>query len=619
MATSRSWASFPRRNTDTSTNDEDQSLENLTQPTKPEPQETIRRLTSRETLFMSPSKTWNLYRRNPWYLSWQQETWAMIFSLSCLIAVAVIMAWIDGKRLSIWHWAIQPNAVISVLIVSSKAALMISTASCVSQLKWTHFQKRPRQLRDLEGFDDASRGAWGSVQLLFSPSGYLNVAVTLGCAVTVLVLAMETFGQQLLSFPERRIPVTNETASFPVIQNFNAMPSWGTGVQLSDRLLKSRLGLMESIYGQTTDPPFDCPASSCSWDSHVTLGLCSRCEDVSSTPGGCEIKITTKSNKFDQYNETTLECDYDTGKGRNLTTIRRALGVAKDIPDPNNASAWTYSTAIDVSTWDTDAFYNKGQPAVAFNFSAIVTNDTWERPQITTCSLYFCAWVYENSTAQGQNFNEGKLEKYILGYDSIQRTQTGPGANMDTSNYTFSANGTGFPSDKHNETFTVYGDADSEMFGHLTTILESSTFSYVSGSNASTAGLGDALMVNPNITELADRMSTSMTNVWRQYQSTPAIGTAWESVAFIHVEWAWLALPAAAVAGAGAVLLMTLIQNRRTVLWKSSVLPYSFRSLHGWEDADFDMETLDEIRDRAKEMKGQLIGDENERVRLVKS
>ncbi|THY48957.1 hypothetical protein D6C97_07487 [Aureobasidium pullulans] len=190
---------------------------------------------------------------------------------------------------------------------------------------------------------------------------------------------------------------------------------------------------------------------------------------------------------------------------------------------------------------------------------------------------------------------------------------------MDTSNYTFSANGTGFPNDKHNETFTVYGDADSEMFGHLTTILESSTFSYVSGSNASTAGLGDALMVNPNITELADRMSTSMTNVWRQYQSTPAIGTAWESVAFIHVEWAWLALPAAAVAGAGAVLLMTLIQNRRTVLWKSSVLPYSFRSLHGWEDADFDMETLDEIRDRAKEMKGQLIGDQNERVRLVKS
>ncbi|TIA60109.1 hypothetical protein D6C77_04386 [Aureobasidium pullulans] len=622
MATSRSWASFPRRNTDTSTNDEDQSLENLTQPTKPEPQETIRRLTSRETLFMSPSKTWNLYRRNPWYLSWQQETWAMIFSLSCLIAVAVIMAWIDGKRLSIWHWAIQPNAVISVLIVSSKAALMISTASCVSQLKWTHFQKRPRQLRDLEGFDDASRGAWGSLQLLFSPSGYLNVAVTLGCSVTVLVLAMETFGQQLLSFPERRVTVANETASFPVIQNFDPVSSWGTtGIRLSDRLLKSRLGLMESVYGQTTDPPFDCPASSCSWGSHVTLGLCSSCHDISETESHCRIKITTIPTQSGGYNMTTLECDYPTYQGRhNVTTVRSANNLTKyGIPDVQDASSWTYDTAIDIVTWPDENFYYVGQPAVAFNFSAIVTNDTWDRPQITTCSITYCAWVYENSTAQGQDFHTERLDKYVLGWHSVERTETGPGGNSRETNYTFSGSGTGFPSDKHNDTFSVYGVASDEMWGHMETILQSSTLDYVQGSNITTAGLGNALIMNPNITELADRMTTSITNVWRQYQSTPAIGTAWESVAFIHVDWQWLALPATAVMGAGAVLLMTLVQNRRTVLWKSSVLPYSFRSLHGWEDADFDMETLDEIRERAKEMKGQLVGDENERVRLVKS
>jgi hypothetical protein len=157
------------------------------------------------------------------------------------------------------------------------------------------------------------------------------------------------------------------------------------------------------------------------------------------------------------------------------------------------------------------------------------------------------------------------------------------------------------------------------MVSHLGTILRSSTYNYLSGSNGSSAGLGDALIMNPNITELSDRMATSLTNVWRQYQSTPAIGTAWESVAFIHVDWAWLTLPAIAVLTAGVVLLMTLLQNRRTVLWKSSVLPYSFRVLHGWSDAEFDMETLEEIRKRAKEMTGQLVGDENERVRLVKA
>ncbi|KAH0399802.1 hypothetical protein KCU89_g5838, partial [Aureobasidium melanogenum] len=565
---------------------------------------------------MSPTATWNLYRHNPWYLSWQQETWAMIFSLACLVAVAVIMAWIDGKRLSIWHWAIQPNAVISVLIVSSKAALMISTASCVSQLKWTHFQQKPRTLKDLEGFDDASRGAYGSLCLLMSRSGYLNIAVTLGCAVTVLVLAMETFGQQLLSFPEKTVAVANETASFPVIQNFEAMPYWGgLGRQLSDRLLKSRLGLMESIYGQSIDPPFDCGASSCSWGSHVTLGLCSSCRDISSVPGDCVVKITGIPSHFLNsqhetvdmtYNVTTLECNYDAAGGaggHNLTTIRgtNSTAIGTGTPDPNILSHWRYQTAIDITTWNYEGFYYKGQPAVALNFSVIVTNDTWARPQITTCTLQYCAWVYENSTAKGQDFDDGKLKKYNLGYDSVELYQTGPGASASATytNYTFRANGTGFPSNKHNDTFKVYGNANAEMVSHLGTILRSSTYNYLSGSNGSSAGLGDALIMNPNITELSDRMATSLTNVWRQYQSTPAI--------------------AIAVLTAGVVLLMTLLQNRRTVLWKSSVLPYSFRVLHGWSDAEFDMETLEEIRKRAKEMTGQLVGDENERVRLVKA
>ncbi|KAK6005885.1 hypothetical protein QM012_007527 [Aureobasidium pullulans] len=644
MASPSRWTSIPRR--DSTSSSSSHSVDPLSQQqpaqAKPEPTAKVRSLKDKQSMgsfFMSPTATWNLYRHNPWYLSWQQETWAIIFSVACLIAVAVIMAWIDGKKLSVWHWAIQPNAVISVLIVSSKAALMISTASCVSQLKWTHFQKKPRTLKDLEGFDDASRGAYGSLCLLMSRSGYLNIAVTLGCAVTVLVLAMETFGQQLLSFPERRVAVANETASFPVIQNFEAMPSWGGhGRQLSDRLLKSRLGLMESIYGQTTESPFDCGASSCSWDSHVTLGLCSSCRDISSAPGDCVIKITSTPSSYlnmqnelvkTTYNVTTLECNYDaaggipTAGGYNVTTIRaqNLTGIVSPKPDPNNASAWYYKTAIDIKTWNDEGFWYKGQPAVTMNFSAIVTNDTWKRPQITTCTLSYCAWLYENSTAQGQDFNDGKLGKYILGYESIKRGYTGQGASasMSQTNYTFRANGTGFPSDRHNDTFVVYGDASSEMFSHLVTILESSTYDYQTGSNASSAGLGDALIMNPKITELADRMTISLTNVWRQYQSSPAMGVAWESVAFIHVEWPCLALPAVAVMSAGIVLLMTLLQNRRTVLWKSSVLPYSFRVLHGWDDTEFDLETLEEIRNRAKEMTGQLVGNENERVRLVKA
>jgi hypothetical protein len=510
----------------------------------------------------------------------------------------------------------------------------LSTAACLSQLKWTHFQSAPRKLKDLETFDDASRGPWGSLRLLFARgTGSLDAAVRLGCAITVLVLAMETFGQQLLSFPERRVPVAGEVASFPTIQNLVEMPNVAreNGLRLSDRLLQSRLSLMESIYGRTTAAPYECGASECSWGSHVTLGLCSSCTDVSDAQPRCTVKrlvnprswVDNDNQTHDtSYNTTTLECDY-MANAQAITSIRswKFDYDRSAVPDPNNASAWRYNTGIAIGTHIGDAYYNKGQPAVALNFSVMMTNDTWQRPRITACTLNYCAWVYENSTAKGQDFNVGNLNKYILGYEHIQRTENGPGGNFRESNFTFRANGTGFPSDKHNDTFLVYGVADNELTGHLSTILDSTSYDYHSTTYSpdKTPGLGEAMLANPNITELADRMATSLTNVLRQYENTQAVGTAWESVAFIHVEWVWLTLPAVAVLGASVVLIMTLIQNRRTVLWKSSVLPYSFRALQGWEDTEFDMETLEEIRERAKEMTGQLVGDVNERVRLVKS
>ncbi|KAG9526934.1 hypothetical protein KCV07_g456, partial [Aureobasidium melanogenum] len=414
MASPSRWTSIPRR--DSTSSSSSHSLDSLAQQqpeqAKPEPKAKVRSLKEKQSLpsfFMSPTATWNLYRHNPWYLSWQQETWAMIFSLACLIAVAVIMAWVDGKRLSIWHWAIQPNAVISVLIVSSKAALMISTASCVSQLKWTHFQQKPRTLKDLEGFDDASRGAYGSLCLLMSRSGYLNIAVTLGCAVTVLVLAMETFGQQLLSFPEKTVAVANETASFPVLQDLLQMPYWGAFTErprprLSIALHPHALGIATSLWG------------------------CVRAVGIS---------VWTQT-----YNHTSLICDY-VGDGdklhagsRNLTTIRHQKSdqvLNPDIPDPNNASAWTYDTAIDIMAWNDEGFY------------------------------------YKDHYLYPANFNDGKLGKYNLGYDSVQLHDSGHGLpnSMAYTNYTFRANGTGFPSDKHNDTFKVYYPQGVNLQLHL--------------------------------------------------------------------------------------------------------------------------------------------------------
>ena len=43
---------------------------------------------------------------------------------------------------------------------------MIPVIECISQLKWLWFVDRYRILADFDVFDRASRGSWGSLQLL---------------------------------------------------------------------------------------------------------------------------------------------------------------------------------------------------------------------------------------------------------------------------------------------------------------------------------------------------------------------------------------------------------------------------------------------------------------------
>ncbi|KAI0817888.1 hypothetical protein GGR55DRAFT_622433 [Xylaria sp. FL0064] len=43
---------------------------------------------------------------------------------------------------------------------------MLPPSECISQLKWQWFSQQPRRLIDIEHFDAASRGPWGSLRFL---------------------------------------------------------------------------------------------------------------------------------------------------------------------------------------------------------------------------------------------------------------------------------------------------------------------------------------------------------------------------------------------------------------------------------------------------------------------
>lgn len=83
-----------------------------------------------------------------------------------MAAAAAVLAMHDGKRLNEWKFAASINTVISVLGVISKAALAFAVSSSLGQHKWNWFWVRQDQLNVFAKFDGASRGLWGSLNLL---------------------------------------------------------------------------------------------------------------------------------------------------------------------------------------------------------------------------------------------------------------------------------------------------------------------------------------------------------------------------------------------------------------------------------------------------------------------
>lgn len=62
------------------------------------------------------------------------------------------------------------NSILSISATVSKSSLLMANAAAMSQLKWIRLGSRSKRHRlyDIQLYDDASRGPWGSLMLLMS-------------------------------------------------------------------------------------------------------------------------------------------------------------------------------------------------------------------------------------------------------------------------------------------------------------------------------------------------------------------------------------------------------------------------------------------------------------------
>ncbi|KAJ0419625.1 hypothetical protein BJY00DRAFT_313774 [Aspergillus carlsbadensis] len=209
---------------------------------------------------------------------WQrllQDTWlwefaSALFSTCCFISICAVLLAYNGQVRPTWKLGLSLNALISVLATGCRASLILVLSEAISQLKWLWVKDgEPKQLLGMQVFDNASRGPLGALTMLFSHSQ--RSLVSLGAALTVLMLAFEPFIQQILSYPLERI----EDASMPAV----TYQSRAGPLYFAD-YPGGQSALYKALWSNNLEIQPHCPSGDCTWEPFLSLGYCSHCEDV---------------------------------------------------------------------------------------------------------------------------------------------------------------------------------------------------------------------------------------------------------------------------------------------------------------------------------------------------
>ncbi|KAK1672862.1 hypothetical protein BDP55DRAFT_717807 [Colletotrichum godetiae] len=108
-------------------------------------------------------------------------------------------------------WALEIFCIVlSTLLLAAKAAFMVPVCACISQSQWAWFNTNgvSRPLYDFEVIDQASRGAWGSLVLLWWFR--FRHFVVLRALLTAISALTSPITQECIKYSLEEVPVANE-------------------------------------------------------------------------------------------------------------------------------------------------------------------------------------------------------------------------------------------------------------------------------------------------------------------------------------------------------------------------------------------------------------------------
>lgn len=110
-------------------------------------------------------------RRRLYFLrAWLPEIFWCVTGIACIVVLVTVLQYYDNKPLPNWPLGLTLNTVVAFISTFCRTSFVVPVVQSLSQYKWNWY-KSPRPLKDFKIFDEASRGPWGSLKLLFATRG----------------------------------------------------------------------------------------------------------------------------------------------------------------------------------------------------------------------------------------------------------------------------------------------------------------------------------------------------------------------------------------------------------------------------------------------------------------
>ncbi|KAK1676068.1 hypothetical protein BDP55DRAFT_551762 [Colletotrichum godetiae] len=468
----------------------------------------------------APKQAWSTSLKG-----WLPELIWSIISIASVAALAGVLSRFDGQRLPEWPLGLTLNTLIAFLATLARAAFVIPVSESLSQLKWLWYRKE-RPLKDFQDFDSASRGPWGSIQLLKTTKGWSPSLIA--TIVMITAIFTSTLTQSAVTYPVRLTRVDGDATVARSTSYFFSTSNTFSGLQQEHYVQQSIFeGLSFDHTKEFPLSPARCPTSECQWETYSSLSICAKFWNITNS-----LNVTTKESPI---GAPRVKASLPNGISANLSTSHFGLvslrGTSKPIASDVNPDAALFNFTVIYSL-------REGNDGAVGAMEAV---------------LYLCAKTYNLSFAGNIESRKvidvtSDVEQGSITFPSGQVRDDLPAIrdplNPDEDNFPYGGTGLGTMqgslADALNGSYADLSNVPSALGLAPARYLAALQYGAKTLEAQGRVNVSREVVINEAVANITNNVARSLSNFITN-DTIVARGQALASETFVQVRWPWLA------------------------------------------------------------------------------